>query len=143
MPNVPARRSPFDLFDWFARPEWLERFFDEPLGWWGGSYPAVDVEETPTHFIVTADMPGFRKEHVTVELRDEVLEIRGERSDAAEEKREGYLRRERRVGRFNRRIPLPAPVDADRVTASFRDGVLRVELPKIRPDTHVRQVPVE
>jgi len=91
--------------------------------------PAVDIEETDEAFVVEAEVPGARRDDVTVDLRGNELTIRGE---VTERERTGVVRRRaRRTGRFEYRVTLPADVDGDRVTATLRDGVLHLEVPKV------------
>jgi len=96
----------------------------------GALTPAVDVAEDDERYVVTAEVPGAKAEDVHVEVQDNVLSIRGEKR--SERKEEGERRRyvERRFGSFARSFSLPANADADRVKASFQDGVLTVEIPK-------------
>lgn len=100
----------------------------------GGSFPAaawappVDIEEFDDAFVVEAELPGVKRDDVTVELEAGELAIFGERK---ERERVGLLRRQtRRTGRFEYRVTLPGDVDPDRVEASLKDGVLRVRVPK-------------
>jgi len=94
----------------------------------GGWTPAVDVEETEDAFVVEAELPGVKREDVNVELNDNQLVVHGE---IKERERSGVLRRQtRRTGRFDYRVVLPGQVDTDKVDASLRDGVLRLEMRK-------------
>lgn len=92
--------------------------------------PAFDVYEDKDHFIVQAELPGLKRENINVSLHDGTLTISGERKP--EQRPEGSVayRTERRVGRFQRAVILPATVAADKVTAGYTDGVLTVTLPK-------------
>ena len=92
--------------------------------------PAVDVQETDSEYLVKADLPEVKKEDVTVEIVDGTLNVRGERHKEKEEKGKRFHRIERSYGRFERRLAVPAGVDAQKVAAEFKDGVLRVHLPK-------------
>jgi HSP20 family protein len=105
------------------------RFFDEPFAFadWA---PAVDIQETDNEFAVKADLPDVKKEDVKVELADGVLTIEGERKQEKEEKGKKFHRVERQYGQFIRRFALPTEVDAAKVKADFKDGVLNVHLPK-------------
>lgn len=92
--------------------------------------PAVDVQETESEYLVKADLPEVKKEDVTVEIVDGTLNVRGERHKEKEEKGKRFHRIEREYGRFERRLAVPTGVDAQKVAAEFKDGVLRVHLPK-------------
>jgi len=95
--------------------------------------PAVDVYENDKAYVVEVDLPGLKKEDVKVTLQDNVLTIQGERRLAREEKGVDYHRQERFYGKFLRSFTLPETVDADKVSAEFKDGVLRLTLPKREP----------
>ncbi|MCS7313358.1 MAG: Hsp20/alpha crystallin family protein [Acidobacteria bacterium] len=95
--------------------------------------PAVDVYENDKAYVVEVDLPGLKKEDVKVTLQNNVLTIQGERRLAREEKGVDYHRQERFYGKFLRSFTLPEMVDADKVSAEFKDGVLRLTLPKREP----------
>jgi HSP20 family protein len=92
--------------------------------------PAVDVQETDKEYIVKADLPEVRKEDVKVAIEDGVLTLEGERKQEKEEKNKKFHRVERVYGKFVRRLALPMEVDAQKVAAEFKDGVLNVRMPK-------------
>jgi HSP20 family protein len=92
--------------------------------------PAVDIQETEGEFIVKADLPDVRKEDVKVQVQDGMLVIDGERRKEVEEKGKRFHKIEREYGKFIRRFALPAEVDGTKTQAEFKDGVLRVHLPK-------------
>ena len=113
--------------EWFARPFRLA-FHDSP-GW----LPPVDVEETDDAVVVRASVPGFRPDEIQVTTVDGDLIIQGTHDDGSEtEPAEGsrYLVRERRAGRFYRRVPLPVRITAAGAGASYENGVLTVRVPK-------------
>jgi HSP20 family protein len=90
--------------------------------------PPVDIEETDDAWIVEAELPGVDRDDVHIEATDNELVING---DITERERSGILRRKtRRVGRFEFRVGLPGNVDAEKVDATLRDGVLTVRVPK-------------
>ncbi len=88
--------------------------------------PAVDVSETENAYIFTADLPGMKPEHVTVEVKDQTLIITGERAAPAQTEEGRFHHRERPTGRFARAFRLSKPVDATDVTATYRDGILSI-----------------
>jgi HSP20 family protein len=104
--------------------EWLA-----PAPFFGGG-PLVDVEETDDEVMVRAELPGLDEKDFTVELTADRLILRGEKRQEAEERRHGYYYAERSYGAFARAIALPCEVDADKATAKYKNGVLRVTLPK-------------
>jgi len=110
--------------DLFGRPLW--RLPVEERGW----MPAVDIFEKEDKFVVKAELPGMKEEDIHISVVGDTLSIRGEKKTEAEIKEEDYYRCERSYGSFYRSIPLPSTVDADKIEASFEDGVLEVVLPK-------------
>jgi HSP20 family protein len=103
--------------------------------------PAIDVHETDGEFVVTADLPAVKKSDVKVQVQDGMLSIEGERHRDKEEKGKRFHKIEREYGRFVRRLVLPTDVDAARVSAEFKDGLLRVLLPKA-PEAKAKQIDV-
>jgi len=91
--------------------------------------PVVEVFEKGNKFIVQADLPGMKKEDITLEVDESKLILKGERRSKHEEKREGYFRSERSYGSFFRSIPLPEGVTTKDIVAHFKDGVLEIEMP--------------
>jgi HSP20 family protein len=103
----------------------------EETGWGASTWtPPVDLYETDNDFVLKADLPGFRSEDIHIDVRDRTLTLRGERKQETEAKDEHYYRRERSYGRFQRVFTLPTPLDAEKVRASFKDGMLELHLPK-------------
>lgn len=92
--------------------------------------PSVDVAENDAAYVVTAELPGAKREDVSIELHGDVLSIRGEKRSEREEKNERRHLVERSFGSFERSFTLPANADGDRVAATFKDGVLTVTIPK-------------
>jgi HSP20 family protein len=117
-------------------PGWrMPRLFDETFpgrGARGGRWsPAVDIAEDDQKYVITAELPGTSKDDVHVEVHKNVMTIRGEKRSEREEKKEQSRWVERSYGSFSRSFTLPANSAADRVNASFKDGVLTIELPKV------------
>jgi len=96
----------------------------------GSWLPAVDVYENEQALIFKAELPGFSKDDVHVELKDNVLTLKGERKREVEVKEEQYHRMERSHGTFQRSFALPIGVEAEKAEATFKDGVLELTLPK-------------
>lgn len=92
--------------------------------------PACDVEETPTHHVLTLEMAGMKKDDIKIEFDHGVLSITGERNAETENKQDGLWYSERRYGKFHRSFTLPKEVDTDRIEAKYEDGLLRVAIPK-------------
>jgi HSP20 family protein len=93
--------------------------------------PAVDMYETKDALMVVAELPGLDEKDIHLSVTGDVLSVRGERQWDQELKPENSYRSERWYGKFERSIPLPMPVQADKVTAKYRDGVLTITLPKV------------
>ena len=92
--------------------------------------PAVDVLENETHIIIKAELPGVDKDKIAVSVHDGVLRLSGERSAEAAQETAQTFRRERVFGRFARSFSLPVEVDAEKISADYRDGVLTIAIPK-------------
>jgi len=92
--------------------------------------PRVDIRETDDALLVQAELPGIDKKDVHLEVKDGVLTLSGERRYEKEVKEENVHRVERAYGKFSRSFSLPTNVDADKVSANMKDGVLEVRLPK-------------
>jgi HSP20 family protein len=124
------------LFDRFFEPGWPEM---PTLGEW---QPTVDVTEDKDAVTVKAELPGVEQKDIAVSLQDGVLTIKGEKQAEKEEKDKRFHRVERSYGAFVRSIRLPAAVDAGKVTASFKDGVVTITLPK-SPEAKGTTIPVK
>lgn len=92
--------------------------------------PALDISENDSHYTITVEIPGVRKDDVQVELRDDMLVIQGEKKSEREEKKERGRHVERSYGSFSRAFTLPSDADAERLEASFKEGVLTVRIPR-------------
>ena len=92
--------------------------------------PSVDMYETDDEVVVKAEVPGMTKEDLEVTVTEEAVTISGESTAEEEVKEENYVRRERRSGKFTRRLPLPGAVHVEEAKAKFADGVLEVRVPK-------------
>jgi HSP20 family protein len=129
--------------DFFGRrflPRWPERWFrTEGLQMHA---PAVDVFEEKDEIVVKAEIPGIEKDSIEVNLSDHILTIKGEKKQEEEVKEENYYRSERSYGSFVRTLELPKDVEADKVKATFKNGVLEVRMPKTE-QAKVREIKVK
>ena len=94
--------------------------------------PAVDVTETETEFLLSADMPGLDKKDMSIDIHDGVITIKGESAIDNEKSTDDYRIRERQLGSFNRSFRLPDNVNEVKVAAKFKNGVLKITLPKAK-----------
>ena len=94
--------------------------------------PAVDVTETETEFLLSADMPGLDKKDVSIDIHDGVITIKGESAIDNKKSTDDYRIRERQLGSFNRSFRLPDNVNEVKVAAKFNNGVLMITLPKAK-----------
>ena len=127
-----TRSNPFVELDEIQQR--LNRLFGDkgvkPTDAFADFVPLVDIQETDNEFIVKADLPEVKKEEVKVHLENGVLAIEGERCQEKEEKGKRFHRLEREYGKFVRRFAMPTEIDAGKVRAEFKEGVLNVFLPK-------------
>jgi HSP20 family protein len=92
--------------------------------------PAVDIYETEGEIVVQAELPGMERKDIALNLENNVLTIRGDRQFKKETKEDNYHRIERSYGGFSRSFSIPTSVDEDKIRADYKDGVLRIALPK-------------
>ena len=119
-------RSDMDrLWDAFFEGRPVRRF-DEMKGW----LPSLDVSETKNDIVVKAELPGMDPKDIDISLSDGSLVLKGEKKHEKEEKEENYHFVERSYGSFVRSVHLPAEVKHDKISASYKNGVLKVVLPK-------------
>jgi HSP20 family protein len=137
--NLMHRHWPENTLDSLHRE--VDRMFSDFLGGtslspFAGSdgnghlVPRMDIAETDTAYEVTADLPGVEEKDVDVSISNGVLHIKGERRSEKEEKKKNYHKVERSFGSFERAVSLPEGIDEDKIEASFKQGVLKVTLPK-------------
>jgi len=107
--GVPQRR------DFWEEAEWL---------------PAVDVAETKNEVVVNVEIPGMDPKKIDISLREGILTVKGEKKQEKVEEEENYHFVERKYGNFTRSIPLPQEVQSDKISASYKEGVLKIALPK-------------
>jgi HSP20 family protein len=127
------------LFDEFARGMMVSPFYRRALDWdpfrriekvTGLLMPDVDVTETDTELCITAELPGMEEKDVEIELSGSQLTVRGEKKEEREETKKDYHVSERRYGSFRRTLQVPDTIDAEKISAEMKNGVLTVVLPK-------------
>jgi HSP20 family protein len=135
--------SPFREFPFAALQltPWMQELLGEPeraiL-----RQPVIDVTESDGAYIVTAELPGVKKEDLTVECKNGMISIHGEKKSERQEKTEKGRLLERTYGSFSRSFTLPEDVNTDQTKASFQDGVLRIEIQK-RPEVKAKTIAIK
>ena len=134
MTLVPFRRFE-SLFDVPSSLDLIDRFFGEfaPVAAVGGRrelLPEFDLSETEEYIVLKADLAGIDAKNLDINITDNVLVVKGERKEDREEKSECFHQVERRFGAFTRSFTLPGDVKADGIEATYKDGVLRLTIPK-------------
>jgi HSP20 family protein len=120
----------------------IDGFFSPAVSFWPNvanrstvPFPKLDVSETDTAIHVSAELPGVKQEEIDVEIHADTLRVSGEKKDERVVNEHNFHSVERRFGRFDRVITLPAEVDTQNAEATFKDGVLSINLPKVKPVT--------
>jgi len=113
-----------DLFNSFFKG------WDFPATAEGGIWPAMDVTEKDNEIVLNAELPGCKPDDIDISVNGNILTISGEKKEETEDKEKGYYYAERSYGQFRRDVTLPSEVDPNKVDAIYKDGVLKVTLPK-------------
>ena len=125
-----------DLFPSIRRTmidRWFDDIFDKDIMEFPSfdeKYPKIDMKETEKEIIINAEIPGVDKKDINVDLNENILTISFERKQEKDEKEEGWRIVERSYGKFTRSVTLPCGVKVDGAKASYKDGVLKIVLPK-------------
>jgi HSP20 family protein len=133
-----VRWSPFREFEGMERR--MRRMFED-AGLTPSLPPAADVYEADTEFVVELEVPGFEEKELDLEVTDNTLRVKGERTETKEGKDKAFLLKERIEKSFERRFSLPATADLGKIKASFANGVLEIRIPKT-PEPKPRKVPI-
>jgi HSP20 family protein len=144
------RREIDRLFDDFSQGFWrsplsatladMEAYLPRKFGW--SAAPAVDFVENDKSYKLTAELPGMDEKNIDVKVVDGGLMIKGEKKEEKEDKAKNYYMSERRFGSFERYFRLPNGVDAEKIDAQFKNGVLSVTLPK-KPEAQKPEKKIE
>jgi HSP20 family protein len=133
-----------DKFDRYTRAMTQPQAGSQEVMATGDWAPRVDIAETDEAFVIKAEIPEVNKDDVKVTVDNGVLTIRGERKQEKEEEGQRFHRVERHYGSFTRSFTLPDNVDETKVTAAFKDGMLKLQIPKAgEPKPEVIEVKVE
>ena len=128
----------FDLFDrmfgdWTIPSLWSEERV---------VVPAFDISETEKEYVISGEIPGIEPKDLEVTLTDGILTVKGEKKQESEEKEENYHRVERHYGSFQRSFRLPENIHRDKLDASYKDGILKLTLPKSE-ESEVKKIEVK
>jgi len=119
-------RNEFDrLFDSFFNTEEEETSL-------AAFSPSVDIMEKEKEFLITAELPGIKKDDIKMNIRDNVLTVSGEKKQEKKTEKDNFHRTERVYGSFQRSFRLPDSADQENISAEFKDGVLSVTIPKLK-----------
>ena len=122
--------NPFYELEVFQRR--IDRMFGVPQRRSSSGYPPIDLIDASDKFILLSMLPGIKREEIDLSISERTITLRGERKrETAEGAR--YIRRERGYGAFEKIIELPEPIQTDKVSAQYTDGILNIILPKSRP----------
>jgi len=136
MSNYPRKYHALTPFDFFRGALSFNDMFEK--GWLtdtGGI--RSDLKETDTAFVLEAEMPGFKKENISVEWSDGRLMVAAKQEEEKKEEKENYLKRERFYGEVSRRYRVEG-IKENEITAEYKDGVLKVNMPKAEPTTNAK-----
>lgn len=138
--NVIVRRNPLrvegsllgptgliDRAERLARDMWNS---SEPLVFYGGTHPSLDMYEEKDDVVVKAELPGIDKDGLEISLEEGTLHIKAEKKSEEEAEDKKFYVRERFYGHYHRSLTMPFPVDAEKTSATFEKGVLEIRLPK-------------
>ena len=129
--------SPWRPFEFEKMRKEMDRLWDSFFGerplariWEREWRPFVDLSETKDNFVVKAEVPGMDAKDMNISLTGDVLTIKGEKKQEKEEKEEDHHLIERSYGAFSRSVRLPVEVESDKIEASYRNGILKITIPK-------------
>jgi HSP20 family protein len=125
-----------EMTDIFRMPE---RLFGEEVSF----VPSMDLQETENAYVLTAEMSGIDPQNVDISVRSGALELKGEKKEEKESDQTGTGWTERRYGAFHRQIPLDQDIKEDEVKATYKNGILRIEIPKAESCSGVKSIPIE
>ncbi len=135
------RYNPWDIFDAVERafvPQGVQNSAEKPANW----VPVVDIREEEDKFVISADIPGVKPDDIDIQTENKVLTLKGERNIENKEEKEGYIRRERISGSFERSFRLPDVADLENIEAKYENGELHITVPK-RKEAAARKIEVK
>ena len=120
--------NPLDLLDNVS--SWFDDVLSEPVFGRSG-LPAVDVKETDSEYTMEVELPGLTEKDVEVKLDNNLLTVSSRKDEKKEEKKNGYIMRERRSNSFARSFVLPEGIEKEKIAAEFKNGILTLSFPKV------------
>jgi len=125
----------------FFAPSWMPRFKFPELA---DVSTSIDMFEEGDELVIKAEIPGMKKEEISIDFAGDVVTISGEKKSEEKTERKDYYRVERSFGSFSRKLQLPVEIQVDKAKASFKDGVLEVRMPKSEAEKQkVRKIAVQ
>lgn len=124
----PYVRNSMNMFDYFDK---LERDMLRDAEKGGAVSIRTDIREEPDAYVLEAELPGFMREDIHVDIEGDMLTVHAEHEEKKEEEKKGYLRRERHYGSYSRSFDITG-IDRDAIKGSYADGVLELRLPKVK-----------
>ncbi|HEX7066124.1 MAG TPA: Hsp20/alpha crystallin family protein [Bacillales bacterium] len=140
-----SKDDKFPKLDKKALNEWMDTFFRDPFQRLIDPKSfRVDMLEHDSHFTVEAELPGYQKNQIDIEVLDLALKITAHHSEMSEETNDTnhYYRKERSYGRVERIIPLPFRIEPNQTTATYKNGILRIVIPKSDQDRRRRTIDI-
>jgi len=152
--TLPAWQRPFEEMErmyesifpqgWLSPSQWeMPSWARTPRPFFAHRMPAIDMIDCEDEVVVNVEVPGVRKEDLSISVTDNTLTIRGKTEHREEEKRENYFYHELSCGEFTRSLRLPVGIDSKKVAASMKDGLLEIHLPKLESAKRAVDIPIE
>jgi len=136
------KRNPIalDIFDLDRLDRFIERFFEDTTE--EVKVPAIDIKEEKDKYIMEVELPGFTEKDVELKVENNVLTLSSKKEESKEESKKGYIRKERKSYSFSRSFNLPENTNVDKIKASFKNGILNIEIPKA-PESQPKYIEVK
>ena len=139
--NIIKRKpTTLDIFDLDRLDRFIERFFEDTTE--EVKVPAIDIKEEKDKYIMEVELPGFTEKDVELKVENNVLTLSSKKEESKEESKKGYIRKERKSYSFSRSFNLPENTNVDKIKASFKNGILNIEIPKA-PESQPKYIEVK
>ncbi|HEU5140570.1 MAG TPA: Hsp20/alpha crystallin family protein [Bacillales bacterium] len=141
-----SKEDKFPKLDKKALNEWMDTFFRDPFQRLMDTKSfRVDMLEQDSFFIIEAELPGFQREQIDIEALDSSLKITAHHNEISEESNDNnhYYRKERTYGHVERIIPIPFRIEPNQTTATYKNGILRIIIPKSDQDRRKRTIDIQ